>query len=120
MRNSYVNELKKLIQECGNHLSIDTYARILYLKNDLGQLEITKFIFNEFLIYEQIINGVDKRYDGFFAALIKKNHLRAGSLGPNSTAQSVEKQRDSDHAGNHFKGSPRAQCRQSESQARTL
>jgi len=73
LRNSYVAELEQLIRECRNHLSIDYYARYLHLKGEFNKLERTKFIFNEFLLYEQKINGVDKRYDGFFASIIKKD-----------------------------------------------
>ena len=73
LRNSYDAELEQLIRECKNHLSIDTYARKLFLMNNLEKLERTKFIFNEFLLYEQIRNGVDKRYDGFFASIIEKD-----------------------------------------------
>jgi hypothetical protein len=72
-RKSFISEIENLIKECKSHLSIDTYARLLFLISDYQKLNTVKFIFNEFLLYEQFLNGVDKRYDGFFAAILSKD-----------------------------------------------
>ena len=70
---SLTKGLAELIEACKTHSSIDTYARKLYLLQDLEKYKVVKFIFNEFLIYEQIINGVDLRYETFLASILNLN-----------------------------------------------
>lgn len=74
--NHYFKSLKTLIAECQKHASIDTYARRLFLKNapDLkGNAHDLKAALCTFLTIEQIINGIDIRYDSLLATVLKSN-----------------------------------------------
>ena len=55
-----------------NHSSVDTYAKKLYLQKD-EQLDAYKFCLSCFLMFEQIVKGPDKRYDTFFASILKND-----------------------------------------------
>lgn len=56
------------------HSSIDTFAKKLFLTRDtdLGRL---KLVLSFYLTYLQIINKPDKRYDNFWASILKINKL---------------------------------------------
>lgn len=69
-------DLLNLIVETKNHASIDTYARKLYLTGDEQELLKLKSLLDLFFTLEQFRNGVDPRYDAFFAALLTdENHF---------------------------------------------
>jgi hypothetical protein len=63
-----------LIRESQKHSSIDTFAKKLYLKNSNDQLRDLKAILTTFFAIEQGRNNVDKRYDTFFASVIRKEN----------------------------------------------
>ena len=71
-RNKFVKDLDWLIEECINHASIDTFAKKLYLAGQEEELLKLKIILNKFFVAEQLLKGVDKRYDAFFAALLNR------------------------------------------------
>ncbi|MCD4663776.1 MAG: hypothetical protein K8R68_00810 [Bacteroidales bacterium] len=70
----FIKEINWLAKECKEHSSVDTFARKLYLSNRKKELIKLKAIVSEFLLTKQIQNGIDKRYDAFFAALLDKEH----------------------------------------------
>lgn len=70
LKNKVVLDINWLIQECKNHSSVDTFARKLYLTQEISNYNKLKFIVNEFLWFEHYKRGIDKRYDTFFATLL--------------------------------------------------
>ena len=68
----FVKEIKWLAEECDNHSSVDTFARKLFLSNRLKELIKLKAIVSEFLLTQQFLKGIDKRYDAFFATILDK------------------------------------------------
>ncbi len=75
IKDRFAKEIKWLANECTAHASVDTFARKLYLANRLEKLIKLKGIVSEFLLTKQNQNGIDKRYDAFFAALLDKTDL---------------------------------------------
>lgn len=76
----YVSNLKKVAEIIKFHASFDTYARKEYLltpQGDTLEVKLFKRILSTFFCIEQIINGVDIRYDSLFATILKvqNNHL---------------------------------------------
>lgn len=69
----FTKSVEWLAEECGNHSSVDTFARKLYLANRQKELIILKTVVSEFLLYQHMKNGIDNRYDAFFAALLSKS-----------------------------------------------
>lgn len=76
------NNLQDLIEKCNNeiikhskaaqkNITIDTYARKLFLTKGHDDLRELKILLDIYLIYTQIKNGVEKRYDAFFATLLE-------------------------------------------------
>jgi hypothetical protein len=74
LRVDLIDDIKWLANECTLHSSVDTFARKLYLSNRNIELLKLKTIVSEFLLIKQIKNGIDKRYDAFFAALLEKDN----------------------------------------------
>ncbi len=72
LKGNFVKDVKWLAKECAVHSSVDTFARKLYLANRFKELIKLKAIVSEFLLTKQNQNGIDKRYDAFFAALLDK------------------------------------------------
>jgi hypothetical protein len=62
--------LKYFETEIHNHLSIDTYAKKLYLSGEKEQLRYYKFCLSLFFTFEQVLVGPDSRYDAFFASVL--------------------------------------------------
>lgn len=69
-----IDTLRWLLENSSNHASIDTFAKKLYIKDKNEDLNKLKSSFSIYLIIEQIINPADKRYDGFFASILKENY----------------------------------------------
>ncbi len=67
----FKRDINWLIDESSNHSSIDTLARKFYLLDRQPELTRLKILLNEFFIIEQLFKGIDKRYDSFFASLLK-------------------------------------------------
>jgi hypothetical protein len=64
------HDLSAFANEVANHSSIDTYARILFLKGDFDKLRRLKFFLSLFFYVEQRNKPVNKRYDLFLASII--------------------------------------------------
>lgn len=54
-----------------NNYSIDTYAKILYLRNSMGELRRLKYIFALYFALEHIYSNLDLRYDSFWASILE-------------------------------------------------
>ncbi len=74
IKERFVDKTNWLAKECAEHLSIDTFAKKLYLANRHKELNILKAIVSEFLLVRQNRYGIDKRYDAFFASILEKNN----------------------------------------------
>jgi hypothetical protein len=74
IKERFVKEIKWLAKKCAEHLSIDTFAKKLFLSNRYKELNILKVIVSEFLLVQQIRYGIDKRYDAFFASILEKEN----------------------------------------------
>lgn len=71
----YSSALQSFVGKLQNHASIDTYARKLFLRDfeeDKRELFALKRVFSTFLSIEQVLRGVDIRYDTLFATILKK------------------------------------------------
>ncbi len=71
-RYDLANATRWLIQGSSNHASIDTFAKKLFLKMDYENLKKLKAVLSVFLIIIQGQLPVDKRYDSFFASILKR------------------------------------------------
>lgn len=74
IKKRFVDDILWLAKECDEHASVDTFARKLYLANRTKELIKLKAIVSEFLLTKQFQNGIDKRYDAFFASLLEKEY----------------------------------------------
>lgn len=70
IRKDFVNDLNWLIKGCQNHSSIDTFARKLFLRKQNKEYLLLKLLVSEFLVYQELINGIDKRYELFLATIL--------------------------------------------------
>ena len=70
-----LKQIDWLANETENHLSIDTFAKKLYLRKDNDKLRMLKLITSIFFTYLQKTRLVDKRYDGFFASILRDVNL---------------------------------------------
>lgn len=66
-----IQDLEWLLEHSGNHASIDTFAKKLSIKGQKSDLKKLKDAFSSYLMIEQLISKVDKRYDAFYASLLK-------------------------------------------------
>ena len=74
---SFDRALDKLIEdliwlktESGNHATIDTFAKKLYLKNQRDDFYKVESLLSVFFILEQVLNKKDGRYDTFLASVL--------------------------------------------------
>lgn len=65
----FYKDILWLQSEAKNHTSIDTFAKKLYLQNDLKNLKKLKTLLSCFFLYLQTKN-FDNRYDSFFASIL--------------------------------------------------
>lgn len=65
-----INDLRKLLELCKKHASIDTAAKKLYIKGNNKELDKLKLGLSVFLICEQLLNPPDPRYDTFYASIL--------------------------------------------------
>ena len=68
-----IKELNWLKESCENYPTIDTYAKMLYVKGEIGIYNRLKKALSVFLLLVQNVNKRDLRYDGFIASLITEN-----------------------------------------------
>jgi len=83
IREQFVRDLDWLITEIQEHSSIDTFARKLFLTKQDDYYRTLKLLVSEFLIFEELKNGIDSRYDAFFATLLDLNENEELSLPDN-------------------------------------
>ena len=68
------HQLNVLYEACSNHLSIDTYAKMLFLTDeDQEYIKTKNLIILFFELYYYYYKKIDKRYDAFFASILSKN-----------------------------------------------
>ena len=65
-----IADLKWLLDKSANHASIDTFAKKLFVKKQMDDLNRLKVVFSIYLILEQIKNKANPRYDSFFASIL--------------------------------------------------
>lgn len=70
VQEKFIENLILLKNECERHTSIDTYAKKLAIRNDKASLNNLKATLSLYLMFEQCINGYDKRYDTFYASVL--------------------------------------------------
>ncbi len=74
--NDELNQLRRdfqwLEKESRAHASVDTFAKKLYLTNSHKLYKKVKALLDIFFTIIQLVEGVDKRYDAFYATLLKK------------------------------------------------
>jgi len=78
-----VESLTWLGNEAKRHASIDTYAKKLFIRNDKEAQENLyklKTTLSCYLLLEQSLNPVDKRYDSFFASVLTRKSAGIPSL----------------------------------------
>ena len=71
----FAESLDWLGKEARRHASIDTYAKKLFIRNDKeaqGLLNKLKSTLSCYLLLEQSLNPIDKRYDSFFASILTR------------------------------------------------
>jgi hypothetical protein len=66
-----IKTLRKVAIQIEAHKTVDTYAKILYLSGQSTALWELKLSLGLFFTWEQHRNGVDKRYDLFFANIMQ-------------------------------------------------
>ena len=69
LMNKFHKDILWLKTESGNHNSIDTFAKKLFLQRDYPSLKKLKLVLSCFFFYVQT-KKFDKRYDSFFASVL--------------------------------------------------
>jgi hypothetical protein len=78
-----MNQIKWLGKESTRHASIDTYAKKLFIRNDkeaIDLLHLLKATLSCYILIEQSLREADKRYDSFFASLLRNEPGQLPSL----------------------------------------
>lgn len=70
-------DVKWLLSEAFKYSTIDTLAKKLFLRNEIDDYNRLKSILNIYLGFRQSTNSLDKRYDNFFATILKADNGRA-------------------------------------------
>jgi len=65
-------DLSWLATEGSKHISIDTYAKKLYISQNRSDLDRLKTTLSCYLWLEQVLRPTDMRYDAFVAALVER------------------------------------------------
>jgi len=73
-QDEFINDLKWMRDASARHISIDTFAKKLYIKNDYDNLNRLKIALSAYFVLEQIRHPPDKRYDFFFASIMDSVH----------------------------------------------
>lgn len=68
-----IDDLNWLLNESGNHSSVDTFAKKLTIRKKFDELERLKRVLSVFFIFEQARRPPDKRYDTFYASIISRS-----------------------------------------------
>lgn len=70
LKEELIKGFEWMLNESSRHATIDTFAKKLYLKNDINSYGRLKFLLSSFFILEQKLHPYDKRYDTFFANIL--------------------------------------------------
>jgi hypothetical protein len=70
-----IKACRTLEAKCADHASIDTYAKKLFITNANDDYSSLKITLSCFLVFIQSVRPPDKRYDSFFASVLKAHHL---------------------------------------------
>ncbi len=68
------NDLRGLLKGCQEHVSIDTYAKKLFLTGHPNYIKVKNVIILFFELYQKLYNSFDKRYDAFFASILNDRY----------------------------------------------
>lgn len=69
-KKNLLEDLNLLLNESTRHVTIDTYAKKLVLTQRSSRLSQLENILTTYLIYEQLTNKIDERYDAFLANIL--------------------------------------------------
>jgi len=69
----FIENIQWLKQSAENHASIDTFAKKLYIKNELNNVLKLKATLSCYFLILQGMNNVDQRYDTFFASITNRD-----------------------------------------------
>jgi hypothetical protein len=72
--NNLLNAITWLADETSRHYSVDTFAKKLFLSNDHDNLRKLKAALSAYLVITQSSDNVGKRYDAFFASILKQEN----------------------------------------------
>ncbi len=75
VQNDLIKDLKWLLEASDRHASVDTFAKKLFVKGELKNLKRLKTALSVFITLEECENSPDKRYDAFFASILKESIL---------------------------------------------
>lgn len=70
----FFRDAEMLYEEISEHQNADIYARKLYLTHKQDKLRRLKALISSFLIYHQLQNKVDKRYDLFLSTVFERDN----------------------------------------------
>lgn len=68
--NRLYDNFKLLYDESSRHLTIDTYAKKIFLQDDMEQFDKLKDTISSFFMIMQLKYPIDKRYDAFLANIL--------------------------------------------------
>lgn len=72
-RDLLIKDLLWLKSESARHATIDTFAKKLYLKNQMTEFYKVELLLTLFFIFEQLFGRVDGRYDTFLASILTRD-----------------------------------------------
>ena len=75
-----LNAINWLAEESSHHFSVDTFAKKLFLRNDIQNLKKLKAALSTYLVIEQSRHHVDQRYDAFLASVLSFDSSRRVNL----------------------------------------
>lgn len=71
-------DLEWLLEICSLHLSVDTYAKKLHIKEEYKTLNKLKFSLSILFIIIENVYPIDKRYDAFWASILEDKNIHPG------------------------------------------
>ena len=82
-REKFREDVIWLSENASRHATVDTFAKKLYFLEDKESLKRLKATLSSYLVIEQALYPVDKRYDSFFASILQKDVAGKVKLPPN-------------------------------------
>ncbi|MBL0310880.1 MAG: hypothetical protein IPP77_14785 [Bacteroidetes bacterium] len=74
IQDDFIRDAEILYGEIAAHQNVDIYARKLYLTHQEDKLLRAKALVSAYLIFHQVTNKVDKRYDLFLSTIFEKDN----------------------------------------------